>query len=520
MATLDPKAVFLQAEAGLARFKADPIANFRFSSAAQRRFVEAFANFREVYLRAGNQSGKTRVAATFFVAIMRGLTSIDGAVLPLIGTPNVGVALAQGREQAKESMVSAVKLAIGDHPHHFEVAGGAIQAVWVKPDKSRSDDWHDWSCMKFFVEEGQSVAGMRLDWCWADEPPKWEMWRELRMRGKANRLFLRAITATPIDILRWRPLRDDFKGCSWPAGKDGKVEIRLSVYDNKALSREHLRQVEEDSQGPYQEAVLRGEYVNAVGANPFDRDGLKRWTARCTPGTIVTGTCPSGHTYRYETWGEREHGEGYFVVADPSAGIEDKEHKHDPSGYVVVSRSIPYTVVERYNGYLDPTDLGWLAAQRATHWNKAMLAWEHNSGYGEAFWKGSGQYTNPYIQFQSDRRHLKLSERIGWLTTASTRGTIIGALQKAIKQDGLLLYSLEAVESLGSVVLKRDGLRPEAGAGAHDEDMIILGLACHLLETVPYWRPKELGSDAMLRELGLRRASRSGAGNDPFSNPW
>src|SRR6185369_8970963 len=278
---LDPSAVFLQAEAGLARFKADPIKNFRFSSSAQRRFVEAFAKFREVYLRAGNQSGKTRVAATFFVAIMRGLTSIDGAVLPLIGTPNVGVALAQGREQAKESMVSAVKLAIGDHPHHFEVAGGAIQAVWVKPDKSRSDDWHDWSCMKFFVEEGQSVAGMRLDWCWADEPPKWEMWRELRMRGKANRLFLRAITATPIDILRWRPLRDDFKGCSWPAGKDGKVEIRLSVYDNKALSREHLRQVEEDSQGPYQEAVLRGEYVNAVGANPFDREGLKRWTARC-----------------------------------------------------------------------------------------------------------------------------------------------------------------------------------------------------------------------------------------------
>jgi len=280
-----------------------------------------------------------------------------------------------------------------------------------------------------------------------------------------------------------------------------------------------LRQVEEDSQGPYQEAVLRGEYVNAVGANPFDRAGLKRWTERCTPGVITTGTCPSGQPYRFETWKEREHGEGYFVVADPSAGIEDKEHKHDPSGYVVVSRSIPYTVVERYNGYLDPTDLGWLSAQRATHWNKAMLAWEHNSGYGEAFWKGSGQYQNPYIQFQSDRRNLKLSERIGWLTTASTRGTIIGALQKAIKQDGLLLYSLEAVESLGSVVLKRDGLRPEAGAGAHDEDMIILGLACHLLETLPFWRPKELGSDAVLRELGLRRANRT-AEHDPFANPW
>jgi hypothetical protein len=45
------------------------------------------------------------------------------------------------------------------------------------------------------------------------------------------------------------------------------------------------------------------------------------------------------------------------------------------------------------------------------------------------------------------------------------------------------------VDSLGSVELKKDGLRPEAGSGAHDEDMIILGLACHLLETLTLRSP-------------------------------
>jgi hypothetical protein len=436
----------------------------------------------------------------------------------MLGTPVSGIGIAQGREMAKASMIPALMKAIGEHPSHIESTGTAVTAVWVKPDNSRSDDWKQWSVIRLFVEDGQSVAGMRLDFAWADEPPKWEMWREVQMRGKANRLFLRAITATPIDIRTWRPLREDFRGCAWPRGKDGRVEIRLSIYDNKALSREHIKAVEADADrmGPFKEAVLRGEYVNAAGANPFDKKGLQRWGERCFPGVLVEGLTPQGNKFAYEKWKEREDGEGYFVVADPSAGIEDERHEHDPSGYVVVTRTRPYTVVERYNGYLPSRDLGWLAAQRATFYNRAMLCWEHNSGYGESFWEGSGHYTNPYVEFHGDRRKLALSQRIGWLTTSTTRGTIIGALQNAIQQDGLVVYSRDAVESLGSVVLKRDGLRPEAGAGAHDEDMIILGLACHLLETEPWHAPpREKGSVKLLRELGMR-LNTSKVELDPF----
>jgi len=516
----DPRLAVLTAESGLARITSDTIAAFRFSSVAQRRFAEAFHKFREVYLRAGNQAGKTHVAAHYFVALMRGVKQLDGVDMPLLGTPVNGLVLAQGREMAKESVIRSVLRAIGSHPHHEEKAANSIIALWVKPDTSRSDDWHDWSVMRFFVEDGQSVEGMRLDFAWADEPPKWFLWGRLRTRGKANRPYLRAITATPIDILTWRPLRDNFIGCKWPNGKDGKVEIRLSVYDNKALSQEHLKNIEEDAKGPWKDAILTGEYVNAAGANPFDKDGLKRWLARCVPGKSVSGLTASGLPYTYETWGEREDGEGYFVVADPCAGIEDEQHEHDPGGYWVTTRSIPYTVVERYVGYLPSRDLGWLAAQRASHYNRAMLAWEHNSGYGESFWEGSGHYSNPYVEMHGDRRHLSLSERIGWLTTATTRGTLIGALQKAIVQDGITLYSLDAVESLGSVVLKRDGLRPEAKSGAHDEDMIIGGLTCHMLETIPWYPPpREKGSVQLARELGFRLAQEPDD-PDPFQTSW
>lgn len=502
---MDPRLAVLTAQQGINRILADPIAAFRFSSKAQRRFAESFHTFREVYLRAGNQAGKTHVAAFYFVALMRGVKELDGVPLPLVGTPVTGLVLAHGRAMAIESIIKALLGAIGSHPHHIQRAGSAVDAIWVRPDSSRSDNWHDWSVIRVFVEEGQSVEGMRLDFVWADEPPKWDLWTSLRMRGRKNRPFLRAITATPLDKRRWKPLKEDFKGCEWPHGRAGKVELRLSVYDNKALSHEHLRQVEHDADGLLKEAKLQGEYVDTTGANPFDKKGLKRWRERCVPGTTHEGVTPGGYLYRYETWEEPKHGQGYLVVADPSAGIEDEGHEHDPAGIVVVSRVQPYTVVARYNGYVASRDLGWLAAKLAVEYNRALLVWERNSGYGESFFHGIGGYGNVYVEHHHDARGLPLSQRIGWTTTATTRGTLIGALQKAILQDGLLVLSVDAVDSLENVTLKRDGLRPEAGAGSHDEDMIILGLACHLLETMPFYAPpEEKGSVRLAKSMGLR----------------
>ena len=49
----------------------------------------------------------------------------------------------------------------------------------------------------------------------------------------------------------------------------------------------------------------------------------------------------------------------------------------------------------------------------------------------------------------------------------------------------------------------REGLRRQAGA--HDEDMIILGLACHLLETLPYRAPVRNTTQTMEARGIIRR---------------
>lgn len=510
----DPRAL-LAAEAGLQRFAADPLSVFRFSSDSQRKFAASLGKFREIYLRSGNQAGKTTVGAYCGVALARGVTELDGVPLPILGTPNVGLVLCKGRAMAKESVIKAYRNAIGDWPHHLEKTGASIEAIWVKPNRSTSDNWHDWSCVRFFVEDGQSLAGMRLDWAHGDEPPKEEAWRELRMRGRANRHFVRFITATPLDKREWKWLREDFRGCERDDGKDGKIELRMSVFDNKSLGRDHLKAIEEDSKGPLQRAKLYGEYLDLTGTNPFDPAGLSRWLGRCKPGDIVKHTTSSGAQVSYEVWESPEDGESYFVVADPSAGIWDEAGDHDPCEVIVVARKRP-RVVARYNGYIPAYELGKLSTKLAREYHDAMLVWERNSGYGESFWLGTGEYRNVYVEHHRDSRGMALSERIGWTTTATTRGTIIGALQKAIIEDGLLVWSAEAVDSLSDVVLDRNG-RIEAGSGSHDEDMIVLGLACHLLETTPLYKAplSKKGSVNFANDFGLKL--RKDPTIDPFS---
>ena len=478
-------------------------------------------------MRSGNQAGKTTIGAFCGVAMARGCAELDGVPLPMLGTPNVGVVLAKGRAMAKESVIRKYLEAIGSWPHHIERNGNSIEALWVKPNRSKSSDWHDWSCIRIFVEKGQSVAGMRVDWVHADEPPDWEMWLELRMRGKANRYYVRFITFTPIDKRDWKPVREDFKGCAWPKGKDGKVELVMSVFDNKALGEEHRRALEQDTKGLLQKAKLFGEYVDTTGANPFDSEGLKRWLERCEePAERHLWMTGRGRSAEWHEWYAPVAGVSYMVIADPSQGIEDEAHEHDPGGIVVVERSVVSgpvpRVVARYNGYIQAHELGRLSRHMAERWNHALVVWERNSGYGEAFYLGLGDYGNIYIEHHLDARGLPLSQRLGWTTTATTRGTIIGALQKAILQDGLHVPSLEAVESLSEVVVDRNN-RIEAGAGAHDEDMIVLGLACHLLETYAVWesKPVQTAGEKVAERLGLKLKSKASEKDaDAFATGW
>ena len=505
---LDPA---ILAGAGLSEAKRDPLGWFRFSSEAQRKVFRHLNRQDEVYLRAGNQAGKTTVAAFAAVALARGVPEVDGERLPVLETPNTGAILGKSYKQMSESTVKAVLAALGDWPHKVEKGSqNTIVAIRVKPDRVSSDDPMRWSRILILPQDGEAPVGMRLDWAWADEPPKEDYWHELRARGRANRPFLRFITMTPLDRREWAWLEREFAGCQEP-GKDGKVELRLTVFDNKALGSAHLKQLERQyAKDPLLKARLYGDYEDVVGQCPFDRDGMNKWQARCRQGVPVRVLDLDGHSpVDVETWFEPEKAEGYFVIADPSAGIKDEKQEHDPAGVIVVSRS-KKQVVARWNGYEPAFRVGKIARKLADKYNHAMVVWERNSGYGEPFYMGLEGYGNVYLEHHQDARRVSFYERLGWTTSATSRGTIIGALQKAVLQDGLIVLSGEAISSMRGFIMQRTG-KVEAGSGRHDEDVILLGLACHLLETMAFYKREESAGTVFERDvLGVKEVDSEG----------
>ena len=159
----------------------------------------------------------------------------------------------------------------------------------------------------------------------------------------------------------------------------------------------------------------------------------------------------------------------------------------------------------RYNGYRSAFELGRLAVSLARDYNDALVVHERNSGFGESFLHGVGDYGNLYIEHRTDRKSGLSGTRIGWQTTATTKGTIIGALQKAIKEQGIEVHSIQVVDCLRSISMGPDRRVLEVER-QHDEDMIVLGLACHLLETTPIYGVKVVSlKDKVMSALGLRR---------------
>lgn len=492
------------------RLRGDPLSTMRCSSEAQRELYRRVSDA-EVFWRCGNQGGKTHGGAALGVALARGLQSLDGRLigedgppspvaLPRLAVPNLGLLVVKGYKQSLDSAVAAYLRALGDWPHHIRRgAQGTVVEIAVKYDGCRSDDPLTWSRIQIHVDDGKPPVGIRADWAHADEPPSEALWREVRFRGQANRPFVRYITATPLDRRDWDWLRRDFEGCHNKV-KDGKLELLSTVFDNRALSEKHKEQLRVmAANDPLEKARLYGEYVDTTGLCPFRYDLLQRWSDRCWEPELH-----NLHGVELEVWHQPEEKDQYLVICDPSSGVNDDSH--DPCELVVVSRR-RRGVVARFNGYSTASGLGQLAGDVAQWYNRALVIPEMNA-FGEAFMIGLGDYSNVYMSEHHDRYTTNRSS-VGWRTTATSRGTIIASLQTALLEDSMEVPSRDMIDCLMAVQVDHLG-RVAAAPGRHDESLITLGIAAHMLETLPAVKdrkpqaPYVPTAHLISRSLGLR----------------
>jgi hypothetical protein len=451
--------------------------------------------------------------STLGIGLARGVKELDGEPLPPIQTPNIGFVFVEDYKSAKEGVLAAYLNALGDWPHHTVSVAGLLDyigLIYVRPNDCDSDDIRDWSKIYFITQQGEAPEGARIDWAHADEPPAEKFWREARFRGKANAPLYLFITATPLYRSQWEWLKKDFPVRSDSPNAD-RVTVVGTVYDNKALSAKHIAGLELLVKGdPLEAARLRGDFVDVEGKSPFDYAALQRWMKRTAdpairPDVLIEaeqegegGRFITKMQVRYDCWEMPSPDEEYFLICDPSLGIRDA--LHDPAAIHVYSRRNP-RLVARYNDYLPGYALGNLAWILALKYNRALIDVDVTGGYGEPVLNALARvrYMNVNSDDYADRPG-SLSSRLGFRINAANRSEMIGATQRALLEDSITVWSEDVVRCLMDVSIDPAG-KVLAAPGKHDEDLICLGRAAHLLESRPAPRPRRKPQSSHLKEF-------------------
>lgn len=494
---------FLTIRAGLDIRRRDPLKFFSWCSKAQADIARWLAAGCEVLARFGNSAGKTHGAAHVVVAVCRGLAALDGVALPKLRQPVVAWVLTKTRRQQVDSVQAAYLEALGDWPHEIawdNRAKNYIDSIWI------STRWcihgggtHCPHCSRIVIHCEQSgvesMLGGRVDVIHADEPPAERIWREARSRIRAGARLLLLITATPLYRKEWAWMATDFQQCEGTP-RNGRVEIRSNLDENRFLPPETRRQLISNWQGdPLFDARRWGDYVDAAGRCPFDPRLLKRMEAvarepvevkrvkiemeRDTSRGIVLA-----HAHApVQMWWKREPNESYWVLCDPSTGVEDE--KHDPAGIHVYARRTP-RLVARYDGYCGAHGLGILAAKLGRYYNLAWVDVETNGGYGRGTLSAlSRRARYPQINFrQVEEEPGRYRDVLGWETSVPMRGQMTAGVQRLTEEGGVLIPSREVLSTLRNITINDAG-KYLAAPGRHDEDFILLGRAMVLFETRP-----------------------------------
>lgn len=506
------------------RRKRDPLALFRFASEAQRKLVRYVREGNETLFRSGNSAGKTYIGAAMAISMLRGKRDLAGEPLPDVPTPCTGWCMVQSYKGQVDGAQAAVLQCLGDWPHKIvwvrSEAQGWIDTLYVATGKcTHGTDEKCKTCSKlvFHCAESDSGVGGRVHFVWADEPPKKETWDECRQRGTATRRLFRFITATPKEKYWWGWMPADFYKCE-DKPRDGFVEIRSSMMDNKAILPEVLKEkLEGAAKDQRARAVIYGDYVDLKGECPFPPDKLEMWMKRKREPKVervtilaerrtIEGDIVVPVTCAVQVFHDPDPEEAYvgvldaasFLRLDPITGIVAKDWTRegssargvpDPCGLHIYARRKP-KLVARFIGYCGGHGLGSLGAILARRYGNALLDVDLTGGYGEATVRALTDSHYYYLNNfdRSAANPYGGGGSLGFKMQARNRAEMVAAIQQALLDDSLICESEEAIKSLQEVtyVMTPSGKeRPEASYGAKDEDMICMGRALHLMNVLP-----------------------------------
>ena len=175
----------------------------------------------------------------------------------------------------------------------------------------------------------------------------------------------------------------------------------------------------------------------------------------------------------------------YIISADVSRG-----DSADYSTFHVIDTEGSEVVAE-YRGKIPPDQFAILLSEAGLRYNKAIVCPENNTyGYAVIMKLVELKYPNLYYKNEKDRYSAMYSgknsvHKIGFTTSAKSRGQIITKLEEVIRNKHIKVYSSRLYEELKTFIWK--GSKAQAMKNKNDDLVIALAIGVWLYDTSAFY---------------------------------
>ncbi len=221
-------------------------------------------------------------------------------------------------------------------------------------------------------------------------------------------------------------------------------------------------------------------FLSAVTVGDPEKDFLARRRGLPVDDPVRFRKGPGAWT----VWRKPVPGHRYVMAVDVASG-----GGYDYSGVQIVSVE-GFEQVAEFQGKLPPTELAVEAYRAGRVFNDALAVPEITGGWGFTIEQELKRlhYPRLYTRKVMDRLSRKWTDRTGWDTTAKTRMHMLDTLDRVLREKEFGLYSMRALNELGTFVYSDRNNKPEAQEGTNDDLVISLAIAV----TVCLEQPREL----------------------------
>jgi len=200
-------------------------------------------------------------------------------------------------------------------------------------------------------------------------------------------------------------------------------------------------------------------------------------------------------------WERPQPGAQYIIGADTAAGLAPSARRDPDASCASVLKVEPngirlkMTLVAQYHGWINPLDYAVELFKLAVYYNSALVAIELTGGLGRSTMlklKNEICYWNIF----RDSRPAEIADpgqdaRFGIETNASTKPSMVAALQQAIKDDMIIIQCKDTInelvafeqEKVGAGGVALNSPRYRGAGGSHDDRVMSLVIGAYLTLT-------------------------------------